>query len=270
MRATDHEYYVVKFRNNPQGTSILANELLASNLASLIGLPTAKAVVVDLDNELISRSDSLMRQVNDWPFGLAQSGMHLGSRYAINPLKGHTYDFLPKSHLRTVRNLSDFWGIYLFDCWTHNLDSRQAIYWKSGRQRRFSACFIDNGHCFGGNEWIIPTEMNAYPLPAHPAFGVLKFQSNLVNEWLSRIERISTTSIWRCAKQIPKEWYGARLRSLKGMIETLINRQRQLRSVMEPLTDASFCLEHRRTNRNRIGALIECRDDAEVVGVAIA
>ena len=33
MRCNDERYYVVKFRNNPQGPRILANEMLASHLA---------------------------------------------------------------------------------------------------------------------------------------------------------------------------------------------------------------------------------------------
>ena len=39
MRASDGNHYVVKFRDNPQGSRILANELLASRLAEQLGLP---------------------------------------------------------------------------------------------------------------------------------------------------------------------------------------------------------------------------------------
>jgi hypothetical protein len=35
----EESYYVVKFQNNPQGTRILANELLGTRLAARMGLP---------------------------------------------------------------------------------------------------------------------------------------------------------------------------------------------------------------------------------------
>ncbi|MGH9781379.1 MAG: HipA family kinase, partial [Candidatus Acidiferrales bacterium] len=43
MRCEDENYYVVKFQNNPQGTRILANELLGTRLAARIGLPVPGA-----------------------------------------------------------------------------------------------------------------------------------------------------------------------------------------------------------------------------------
>jgi len=49
MRCSDGNYYVVKFQNNPQHRRILVNELLGTNLAKRLGLPTTPvAVVVDV------------------------------------------------------------------------------------------------------------------------------------------------------------------------------------------------------------------------------
>ena len=39
VRCEDGESYVVKFQNNPQHARVLANEMLASRLARLVGLP---------------------------------------------------------------------------------------------------------------------------------------------------------------------------------------------------------------------------------------
>lgn len=38
MRCSNNKFYVVKFRNNPQGVRILANEFVFSHLAKLLGL----------------------------------------------------------------------------------------------------------------------------------------------------------------------------------------------------------------------------------------
>jgi hypothetical protein len=46
MRCDDGHYYVVKFRNNPQHSRILANELLGTRMAARLGLPVPPAAVV--------------------------------------------------------------------------------------------------------------------------------------------------------------------------------------------------------------------------------
>ena len=44
MRCADEAYYVVKFRNNPQGPRILANELLGTRLAARLGVSGLRPV----------------------------------------------------------------------------------------------------------------------------------------------------------------------------------------------------------------------------------
>ena len=43
MRASDGDYYVCKFVNNPQHPRVLANEFLASRIGFCLGLPTVSA-----------------------------------------------------------------------------------------------------------------------------------------------------------------------------------------------------------------------------------
>ena len=45
MRCSDGNFYVVKFRNNPQHLRVLANEMLAARLAEHVGLPVPTAEV---------------------------------------------------------------------------------------------------------------------------------------------------------------------------------------------------------------------------------
>ena len=56
----EESYYVVKFQNNPQGTRILANELLGTRLAARLGLPVPPASVVEVREELIAHTDDLV------------------------------------------------------------------------------------------------------------------------------------------------------------------------------------------------------------------
>src|ERR1700734_99976 len=63
MRCSDGGYYVVKFQNNPQGLRILVNELLGTRLAARLGLRVPEVNVVNVDQELIARTDDLVMQM---------------------------------------------------------------------------------------------------------------------------------------------------------------------------------------------------------------
>ena len=93
MQANDGNLYVVKFQGNPQGTNVLANEMLAAKLADGLGLPVPTTAVVELTPEL---SEGLYFET---PSGRQpiHPGLHLGSRLVITSLEGRSYDFLPQA-----------------------------------------------------------------------------------------------------------------------------------------------------------------------------
>src|SRR5271154_6927990 len=107
MRCEDEAFYVVKFQNNPQGTRILANELLGTRLAARVGLPVPAAAVVEVREELIAHTDDLVMQLGR---GRApcKAGFQFGSRYPGPPAQTVVYDFLPDEQLSEVANLTDF------------------------------------------------------------------------------------------------------------------------------------------------------------------
>ncbi len=78
--------YVVKFQNNPQHVRVLANEMLASRLALLVGLPVPAPAFVEVPVELIERNPGLTLE-----FGSARQpcvpGLHFGSRFPAFPAK---------------------------------------------------------------------------------------------------------------------------------------------------------------------------------------
>src|SRR5438477_486280 len=113
MRASDGNFYVVKFQNNPQHPRVLVNEWLATRMAERIGLPVATPEILDYMPESL----------------------------------------LDESH---VRNLEIFPGALAFDKWTCNGDGRQMVYWRKGRERKYTATLIDQGYCFNAGEWAFP------------------------------------------------------------------------------------------------------------------
>ena len=173
--------------------------MLASKLASNLGLPVPTTVVVELPSEL---SKELYF---DTPRGRQpiREGLHLGSRLVITSLEGRSYDSLPQTYWQFVRNPGDFTGIQLFDLWTCNQDARQFVFWKYSQDKEYTVTFIDNGHCFGGPEWSFSPLLLPNCTLAKPATA---------DAWLRWADRIATFPISRSecfeANTIPPEWFG--------------------------------------------------------------
>jgi hypothetical protein len=224
MLADDGNLYVVKFQDNPQGTRVLANEMLAAKLAEGLGLPVPPTAVVELHLQL---SEELYFET---PSGRQpiRPGLHLGSRLVITSREGRSYDVLPESLWHEMRSLDDFIGIQLFDLWTCNRDTRQVVFWKYSREQKYSATFIDNGHCFGGPEWIF----------AHLIFPITNFIGPVDKAWLRWADRIATFSVRRFELEcvvIPPEWIGNEKR-FDRIFEELETRQAIIAAVSKRLS----------------------------------
>ena len=63
MRCSDGNFYVVKFRNNPQHLRVLANEMLATRLAERAGLPVPLTEVVEVGEWLVEHTPELSIQL---------------------------------------------------------------------------------------------------------------------------------------------------------------------------------------------------------------
>lgn len=229
LSASDGNWYVTKFQNNPQHVRVLANEMLASRLGVLLGLPMPRTKVIEVSEWLIDHTPDLRIRLAGQDISCA-SGRQLGSLYVGD--SGPALDYLPQELLKQVRNVSDFVRVLVLDKWTCNADGRQAIYWKrSARSRRYDATFIDQGYCFNAGEWTFPD----YPLR-----GV--FANNCVYEavtgWdsfepaLTRAEEMSSDAIWECVVGLPEEWHGADYEGLERLVEELSRRRRLIRRLI--------------------------------------
>jgi hypothetical protein len=231
IRCSDTHLYVVKFRNNPQHTRVLANELLATRLAERSGLPVPKTEVVVVEDWLIEHTPELHIQQAHATIP-CQSGLQFGSRYVVHPLDGQVFDYMPSEMIGQVRNLRAFAGMLVVDKWTGNADGRQAAFWRRSRERKYTAAFIDQGNCFNAGEWTFPD----YPLRGVYARNEV-YESvrgwESFEPWLSRVERMDEDVIWSLAEEIPPEWYGGAWDELEKMVQTLIARRSLVRNLIE-------------------------------------
>ena len=239
LRASDGACYVTKFQNNPQHIRVLANEMLATNLGRALGLPMPRVEVIEVSDWLIEHTEDLRISLGGAKIP-CRSGKQLGSLYVGCESPGMTFDYLPGELLQRVVNIGDFPG-FLF--WTSGpataMDGRQSSA-KALRRQRHSATFIDQGYCFNASEWSFPD----YPLR-----GV--YANNCVYEgvmgWeafepaLSQSRRDGSHTIWRCAADIPEEWYEGDRDGLNRLVEALHHRRGAIRKLIT---------EFRRSSRN--------------------
>jgi len=230
MRCDDGYYYVVKFQNNPQHTRILVNDWLGTRLGELIGLPVPRAAVVDVDPGLVEHAPDLRVELGGQTT-LFTPGLSFGSRYVISPTEGRVFDYLPESMIANIRNLRDFAGALALDKWTCNAAGRQVAFWNKGRERKFTAVFIDQGCCFNASEW------NFADAPLRGVFRRNDVYANVTRwesfePWLSRIEQFPESSVWALAEEIPSQWYNADIEALKNLLTKLIERRSRVRELI--------------------------------------
>ncbi len=231
MRCSDGNFYVVKFRNNPQHLRVLVNEILATRLAERAGLPVPGTEVVHVDEWLIEHTPELSIQLAHSSIPCT-AGLQFGARYVVNPLEGQVFDYLPVEMLGLVRNLDTFAGMLVLDKWTGNANGRQAAFWRKARERKYTASFIDQGYCFNAGEWTFPD---------FPLRGV--YARNEVYEsvrgwesfepWLSRVETMEEDVVWGIASEIPPEWYEGAWEELEKLARCLIERRGFVRELIE-------------------------------------
>jgi len=231
MRCSDGNFYVVKFRNNPQHLRVLTNEMLATRLAERAGLPVPRAEVVEVDSWLVEHTAELHVQLAHEVIR-CDSGLQFGSRYVVNPMEGQVFDYIPVEMLDRVSNVQEFAGMLVIDKWTGNANGRQAAFWRKLREKKYTASFIDQGYCFNAGEWTFPD----FPLRGVYArnevyAGVRGWES--FEPWLSRIEKMEEDVVWSLAGDIPPEWYGGKWDELENLARTLIARRERVRELIE-------------------------------------
>ena len=229
LRASDGHYYVTKFQNNPQHIRVLANEFFANRLGILLGLPIPEPQLIEVSEDFI-RSAHLQIELIGHCIP-CESGLHLGLRYVADPEQETIFEYLPDSVFKRVANIGDFARMLAFDKWVGNCDSRQAIFTRKPGKRLYCATFIDQGFCFNAEQWTFPD------LALHGVYSKKEVYED-VTGWhsfepmLSRIEAMDYADLWRCAAQIPLEWFEHDGEGLYVLVEELHRRRSIVRNLI--------------------------------------
>jgi hypothetical protein len=233
VRCEDGASYVVKFQNNPQHARVLANEMLASRLAQMVGLPVAVPAFVEVPSSLLGHPSQLVFEVGDRREPI-QPGTQFGSRFPGVPSETLVVDFLPDRLLRRVKDLPRaFLGALVFDKWTCNCDGRQVIFHRPGGDEgtAYSVAMIDQGFCFNDGDWTFPDSPLRGLYPRRLVYETVRGMSAF-EPYLSRIENFTTGDLEECTGGIPTEWCQPDPAQLTRLVEALYARRRTLRQAI--------------------------------------
>jgi hypothetical protein len=230
MLASDSNLYVVKFSNNPQHVRVLANELLATRLATAVGLAVPPCDVIEVSEWLIQNTPDLTIEQRRGALP-CQAGLHFASRWVGGLMPGQTVDYLPQEQLLEVRNLAEFAGMLALDKWTCNINGRQAVFQKGRRERRYKATFIDQGYCFHAGDWKFIDASLAGVFAENTVYREVTGWPSF-EPWLSRIESLPAETAWGIAEAIPPEWYGGDLSALEDLLARLQARRARVRELI--------------------------------------
>ena len=251
MRCSDGHFYVVKFRNNPQDPRILINEYFAGKLAKLLGLPCPNCCLVDVQQDLVRRTPELSFELARPSIPVA-AGLAFGSEYPSRGRGAHralqsVLELHPASAPAKVENLSDLFGILIFDKWTSNTDHRQILCLERPTElgKTLHMFMIDNGFCFGGPTWSFTD------LPRHGLYLDRSIYSTFHNfqtlePWLERLEAsVTLEELIRITKELPGSWIKDYRDDLLKMVKTLYDRKKKVSALVR----LSLNAVHRSINR---------------------
>src|SRR5947209_20125125 len=84
IEAHDGQFYVVKFRNNPQHRRILINEWIASALLRFLQISTPATAIIELTGEFLAENPDVCLQLGSHRVPI-EPGWHFGSRCPGDP-----------------------------------------------------------------------------------------------------------------------------------------------------------------------------------------
>ncbi|MGA7833226.1 MAG: HipA family kinase [Terracidiphilus sp.] len=248
VQASDGFLYVVKFLNNPQGSNLLFNEALGTELFRGAGLPVPEWRLVHISEEFLDRNQACWMELEH---GLLRpkAGWCFGSRF-LNLRNTSVFEILSRTSFNRISNRRDFCTAWVLDALCGHADNRQAIFIERDT-KSLEAFFIDHGHLFGGASGT-----------ASPSFLASRYLDSRVytgarardfKDIQRAIQRLDLAALSDVAGHLPEGW---------STESALLNFERFRRRVTDAvlLKDAVLCVQRmvERTEGNHDRMLAGC------------
>lgn len=236
LEANDGNWYVVKFRNNPQHWRVLVNELLCGAFLDYLKIAAPETAFIHVGEDFLAAHPEVHLLLGSKQIP-AEPGWHFGSRYPGDPSVVAVYDFLPESLLAQIANLEEFRAILVFDKWVGNTDGRQAIFYRARVRREtgerapvrnaFVARMIDHGFAFNGPGWDFSDSPMHGLYPRHSVYDAVRSLADF-EPWLAQMRHFPEEAIDMAWKRIPSDWVAGEEDALELMLERLYERRQRL------------------------------------------
>lgn len=229
IRDTNGEIFVVKLMQNPLGSKILVNELLAVQIGQKLKLSFPPAGIMKIEKGRFK-------------------GLHFASQFLHNTV------YLSPQNIKKVSNISDLAGIILFDHLFFNIDRshnrKNLLAVKDNKNYYMYA--IDNSHLFKHAKWTVAylnKLADEISINTHKMFGVILkkyLQPECFTPFITRIKTMDYDEIEKIISALPEEWL-ADINERKALAEFVAVRL----SMAEKVSDR-LCLlipdKHRRSD----------------------
>src|ERR1035438_10268084 len=213
MEADDGQWYVVKFRNNPQHHRVLVNELLASRLLAYLQVATPETALVRLSTQFLADNPAIHLTLGSRRIPV-EPGWHFGSRYPGDPARTAVYDYLPDALLPKAANLEDFRAILL------HAES-------AGGSLGFVARMIDHGFAFNGPYWDFPDSPLQGLYPRRLVYESVRSLDDF-EPWLDQTMHFPEEVMDQAWKAIPPEWIEDEEDAVAQLLDRLFERRKLL------------------------------------------
>ncbi|MEO8596137.1 MAG: HipA family kinase [Candidatus Solibacter sp.] len=247
LEADDGQWYVVKFRNNPQHRRVLVNEAICGTLLRYLKISAPPTALIQVSAEFLAANPECHIQLGTRRVA-PEPGWQFGSQYPGDPTRIAVYDFLPDALLSQVANLEDFRAILVLDKWAGNADGRQCVFYRAmvrraesaGGHAGFVARMIDHGYAFNGPNWDFPESavqgLYARKLVYEGIRSLDDFQP-----WLDQVVHFPEEVIDLAWKTVPPDWIEGEEDALERMLEQLFERRARVPELLDSCRDSRVC-----------------------------
>jgi hypothetical protein len=242
LETDDGNWYVVKFRNNPQHRRILVNELTSAALLGYLKIAVPESALICIPPAFLEANPDVHLTLGTRQIPV-EAGWHFGSRYPGDPARTAVYDFLPDALLSKVANLDDFRAILVFDKWVANADGRQCIFYRallrqgSDAHPGFVARMIDHGFAFNGPNWDFPdSPLQGLYARRHVYEGVRSLED--FQPWLDQVRHFPEEVMDQAWKSIPPDWISGEETELERLLERLYERRKRVPELIAACRDS--------------------------------
>jgi hypothetical protein len=219
---SDGRKYVVKFKNNPQGTRMLVNEYIAGKLGQLLALPVVPFEVVNISDDFIKEYPILSKRK-------FTAGNQFASLFIDNCV--HLSRDSQNENVK-VSNRNHLAEMLVFDLWIGNTDRKENnVLLEPAEQGEYFLYMIDHGRCFSNTKWTIKTlqkmpEM-VIDMKVHKWCTTFLQSQSEINAAIEKIMAIPEKAIHEVIKSIPDDWDVSEMER-EALVTHLVNAKQLL------------------------------------------